>query len=172
MIAAKESFTSTSVTPTGDDGGELIQAAWQDGLVMVGAYFPQLTAKRPFFDRCKKLARQFSNRPFLLIGDINTGSNEVDLQEGASPFACAKDFEELSTHAGLSDLWRSQHGPDERAFTWISNRGNGFRVDHAFANDAFENRYGPISCEYGHGPRETKITDHSALIVECAAPSK
>ena len=45
---------------------------------------------------------------------------------------------------------------------------NGFRVDHAFANTAFQKRFLTISCRYDHGPREAGLTDHSALILKCS----
>jgi exodeoxyribonuclease-3 len=165
MIAAKEQFTAASVTPDGDRGGELLMARWTNGLTVVGAYFPQLDAKRPFFDRCKKLAKKSAEAPFLLIGDLNTGRNDIDLELDATPFACATDFVELSDSAGLTDLWRKQHGPHARDWSWKSP-AKGFRVDHAFANAAFVSQYGKIRCYYDHKPRVNKITDHSAVVVE------
>ena len=48
----------------------------------------------------------------------------------------------------------------------LASRMNGFRIDHAFGNRPFIERFGPIRCHYDHSPRAMKITDHSALLVE------
>jgi exonuclease III len=98
-----------------------------------------------------------------LLGDLNTGRNDVD-REGGTPFACVEQFDALQTRAGLVDLWRAQHGDTARDWTWRSPK-NGFRIDHAFGNAAFRERFQGIRCRYDHEPREMKITDHSALVL-------
>lgn len=62
----------------------------------------------------------------------------------------------------------SQPGITE--WTWYSKRkggarGNGFRLDHAFATPSLAPR---ISCRYSHVEREAGISDHSIMIVEIA----
>jgi exonuclease III len=108
-------------------------------------------------------AMQHSDAPFLLAGDLNTGCNEVDLETGATPFPCATDFVAL-TSGGLIDQCRLQHGMTAREYTWRS-RQNGFRIDHAFGNEAFVSRYEPLQCDYDHSTRESKLSDHSALML-------
>lgn len=66
--------------------------------------------------------------------------------------------------AGFVDLWRRANR-DGREFTWFSNKGNGFRLDHAFASRAVADRVKEV--RYSHAEREVKgLSDHSALIVE------
>lgn len=102
--------------------------------------------------------------PFLLLGDLNTGYNNIDVEGNGAPFSCADMFDALQTKAGLVDLWRGEHG-DKQEWSWRSPI-NGFRVDHAFANEAFQKCFAPIRSYYDHGPRENGLTDHSALIVK------
>ena len=59
-------------------------ALWRrDGaspLVVLAAYFPQLQAKAPFFAACMTIAANHTDVPLLLIGDLNTGCNESDIE--------------------------------------------------------------------------------------------
>jgi hypothetical protein len=69
--------------------------------------------------------------------------------------------------AGLTDLWRAINGNRQE---WTRrSMTSGFRIDHAFGNKPLLERFRPIFCRYDHAPRETKITDHSALLVEFPA---
>ena len=165
LFASKEPFTPTRLTPPEAPHGELLLGTWPSGLNVIASYFPQLEAKRPFFNACQAKAIELARQSFLLIGDINTGRNDVDIEKGGSLFACKKEFDALSKSGGLVDLWRTQYGEDAREWSWRS-RKFGFRLDHAFANAAFKDRFKSIKCYYDHEPRETGITDHSALFVD------
>jgi exonuclease III len=81
-----------------------------------------------------------------MLGDLNTGNQRLDRTPAGEPFICANRFDELSEAAGLVDLWRLSNGGDAQAWTWWS-RGNknGFRLDHAFGNRQFVERYRPSS---------------------------
>jgi exonuclease III len=168
LIAAKEPFDAIAVTPPNAQIGVLLKAQWKGGLAVIGAYFPlAIPSQREFFDVCIKSAKQHSDAPFLLVGDLNAGSNDADLEAGATPFPCAVNFVAL-TNGGLIDQWRQHHGMTEREYTWRS-RQNGFRIDHAFGNKAFLTRYEPLRCDYDHSTRESKLSDHSALILRLAS---
>jgi endonuclease/exonuclease/phosphatase family metal-dependent hydrolase len=130
----------------------------------VGAYFLQQQAKAGFFERCGSLSTN-EKLPLLILGDLNTGSNACDREPGATPFHCEKVFFDLSVKNDLSELWRMQHGLDARDWTWRSSR-NGFRIDHAFANRAWLGAFPDWRCVYDHAPRERKLTDHSALVID------
>ena len=69
------------------------------------------------------------------------------------------------TTARLVDLWRHTQGAGAREWTWLSHRRNGFRIDHAFANNTYLKRTRAV-CRYDHAPRELGMTDHSAVIVD------
>jgi exonuclease III len=166
LIAAKEPFDAVAVTPPDAQIGVLLKARWKGGLTVIGAYFPLAArAKKEFFGVCMEQARQHSDAPFLLVGDLNTGCNDGDFTAGATPFPCADAFESL-VDSGLIDQWRRQHGLAARDYTWLSPQ-NGFRIDHALGNKEFQARYAPLTCDYDHSTRvrERKLSDHSALIL-------
>jgi exodeoxyribonuclease III len=166
LIATKVAFQAERITPSGSDRGELLLAHIPSSLRMLAAYFPQRATKAAFFQTCITEAANSSELPFILLGDLNTGHNGLDIEGGGAPFYCANLFEALGSKAGLIDLWRAEHG-DRREWTWRSPI-NGFRIDHAFANAAFVEAFPSIRCRYDHHPREAGLTDHSALVLSCA----
>ena len=71
------------------------------------------------------------------------------------------DFYRTVTKYGLADAFRySNPGADE--YSWVGRTGDGYRYDHCFISPdlipALRKSY------YLHEPRETKLSDHSALI--------
>jgi exonuclease III len=167
LIAAKEFFSVRSETPSGSEKGELLYVSLECGVRLLAAYFPQGRDKSPFFDRCVAAAAENGTNPLLVIGDFNTGLNDLDVEGSGTKFHCANLFAALST-AGLVDLWRLQNGRC-RDWSWRSPL-NGFRIDHAFGNDVLLSRYRPIQCWLDHEPRNSGITDHSALLVSWSGP--
>lgn len=151
------------VTPADADRGELL-LAHTEALCVLGAYFPQKQAKETYFNRCAELVAKEAG-PMILIGDLNTGCNARDIEPGGTRFHCERDFIDLTSVHGLTDLWRAQHGDEAREWTWRSSK-NGFRIDHAFGNQALLRAFPDFRCEINHSPRESGISDHSALIVE------
>ena len=130
-----------------------------------GKTHPTNIAKARFWDAVLTAAEARLHEPFLFVGDWNTGAHRLD--ESGKTFVCAGQFGKLSG-MGWSDLWRRQNsGPTE--WTWYSKlkggvRGNGFRLDHAFATPGLRPRI--RSCHYSHTEREAGISDHSIVIVE------
>lgn len=162
-LFSRGDHAAVRATPATADRGELVMAR-SEGLCILGAYFPQRQAKADFFSRCVELVSEEAG-PLLLIGDLNTGSNTLDIEPGGARFHCERDFCELCSRHGLVDLWRHRHGKDRRGWTWRSSK-NGFRIDHAFGNRAFLQAFPDFRCEIDHSPRESGISDHSALIVD------
>jgi exodeoxyribonuclease III len=126
---------------------------------------PTNTAKTRFWEAVLRAAEARLHEPFLFVGDWNTGAHRLD--ETGRTFVCAGHFARLSA-LGWTDMWRhNQTGPTE--WTWYSKlkggvRGNGFRLDHAFATPSLCPRI--TSCRYSHAEREAGISDHSIVIVE------
>jgi exonuclease III len=166
LAASKGAFSSRRVTPAGSEKGELLLADLGSGCKLLTAYFPQGKAKVPFFMECLDEAARSNAEPLFLLGDLNTGRNDADVEGAGTPFDCSELFEALESKGALVDLWRSEHG-QQKTWSWRSTK-NGFRVDHAFANTAFRKRFPAISCSYDHSTREVGLTDHSALILKCA----
>ena len=63
----------------------------------------------------------------------------------------------------MPDAYRHLHG-DKREFTWFSNAGNGFRIDHFMVSRLLLPRV--EACHYDHAPRESKASDHSVMTLE------
>lgn len=127
-------------------------------LTLCACYFPQGERKRPVFDRVLELSSKL--HPLgLVLGDLNTGLPFQD--EKGQSFKCIDAFQSL-VKGRLIDAWRSRH-PSAREYSWLSSHGNGFRIDHALATVGFNSLISRV--EYDHSPRESRITDHSALVV-------
>jgi len=128
-----------------------------EGFTLYGCYFPQQKEKQKVFDylieECGK-----SNRS-IITGDINTGLHYID--EKGKSFYCAEVLYELNQI--MPDAYRHQHG-ERKEYSWFSNAGNGFRIDHFMVSPALLG--GVQSCEYDHEPRESKASDHSAMSLE------
>jgi exodeoxyribonuclease III len=126
---------------------------------------PSTVAKTRFWDAVLQAVEARLQEPFLFVGDWNTGAHRLD--EIGKTFVCAGHFGRLST-LGWTDMWR-HHNPGETEWTWYSKlkggaRGNGFRLDHAFATPSLMPRI--TSCRYSHIEREAGISDHSVLILD------
>jgi len=151
LLAARGITGSQAATPLNSPVGDLVSISTEEGFTILGCYFPQRLDKTPFFHRCIELAVRNSHQPFVMIGDFNTGRNDLDIEGDGVPFDCADLFAGLPEHADLVDLWRLRHG-ERQEWTWRSSK-NGFRIDHAFGNQSFLNRYPNFQCEIDHEPR-------------------
>jgi exodeoxyribonuclease III len=116
--------------------------------------------KTRFWDAVLRHAEGRVGEPTLFCGAWNTGLHRID--ESGNTYICSEHFARLST-LGWTDLWRRFHSGDTE-WTWCSPRGNGFRVDHAFASPGLLPRV--TDCRYAHAPRKAKISDHSMVIVD------
>lgn len=168
LVASNCPFTTLDLTPEASPNGEILAADLDIGLRVLCCYFPQLEAKRPFFDVCFDQAARIA-APLLLLGDLNTGANDHDLEQGATKFACSDKFVELTHHAEMTDLWRHSNEPSAQEWTWRSSK-NGFRIDHAFGNQAFISSGSGIRCWYDHSTRASGLTDHSGIILDTEFP--
>jgi exodeoxyribonuclease-3 len=84
-------------------------------------------------------------------------------EEGATFFHA--DYLDKIEQGNLFDAWRHFH-KDKKEFTWFSNAGNGFRLDHFFVHKDLKEKV--KRCDYIHRYREDKITDHSMMLLELA----
>jgi exodeoxyribonuclease III len=118
--------------------------------------------KRRFWDTLLQAAQARLQTPALMLGDWNTGAHRLD--ETGKTYVCADHFLQLSA-LGWTDLWR-RHNPHTTEWTWYSNFGNPFRLDHAFATPPLLPRV--TACRYSHREREARISDHSITLVDLA----
>jgi exodeoxyribonuclease III len=138
--------------------------------VVAGVYVPvisavPLTEKRRFWAMLHEAADRHSNGPYAVMGDWNTGDVPLDKEDAGSPFSCTPEYRRMK-NLGYEEAWRAIHG-ERREYTWISNRGNGFRIDHAFLSPPARQRL--VDARYSHEERLAKISDHSIMIVDLAA---
>ncbi|MDC1352340.1 hypothetical protein N8265_10440 [Oceanospirillaceae bacterium] len=154
MLATKQASTLLKIDDCPNEWS-IIGINWA-GLQLIGTYFPQRKVKAAVFSKLEDIAS--SN--ILAIGDFNTGSNTLDTE--AAKFHCADEFLSLANRT-LTDLWRAHNGEVTQEYSWYSNAGNGFRIDHALAGKHVTDQC--VNCYYDHSTREI-LTDHSALIVE------
>jgi exodeoxyribonuclease III len=159
-VASKIPFlASRTFSQLGINSHRLLEVDFP-GFSLIGFYFPQKDAKRPVFEHLLKLSRERINTPALWIGDLNTGKHRID--EAGATFYCAE-YLSLLEQAGHIDAWRDCHGT-EREYTWFSNAGNGFRIDHAFVTPPLRSKV--TNVYYSHDERLNGISDHSAMLVE------
>jgi exonuclease III len=131
-----------------------------EGISLLCCYFPQGRDKIPVFEFVLNWASSFRNMPALVIGDLNTGKHEID--EVGSTFIVPEYLNRIEA-TGFVDGWRRFHGPT-REYSWYSNFGNGFRIDHAYLSPALLPYVQHV--RYSHGERESGLSDHSIMIVE------
>lgn len=132
------------------------------GIRLCAAYLPVPTELRvPHLEALIANAR--SSGIELIIGDFNTGRNDLDSSSARSRFP-RSDLVDGLIGAGYTDLWRHTH-PGQRDYSYFSRKSgnpyNGFRIDHAFAAAKLTQRV--LACEFDHDPRREQETDHAAL---------
>jgi exonuclease III len=127
---------------------------------LFGIYMPNLKAKIPYWEALIEAAGPHAARRVLALGDFNTCRAFLD-ETGATDVTSP--FLDKMLNAGMRDAWRERF-PDGREYSWYSHRGNGFRIDHAFASDAMTRRI--LSVRYSHDERTAGLSDHSALLVD------
>lgn len=146
---------------TRDLPSEHLWCAEFDETIVCGVYLPQAHAKMPYWEALIDQARD--SGVDLLIGDFNTGKNDLDKDPKGAKFV-GPEMPGRLTATGYTDLWRSLH-PTAREYSWFSRPGdNGFRLDYIFAAPEFARRL--QTCEFDHAPRLSGETDHSALLAE------
>jgi len=159
-IASKIPFTPTTFPLELNENSQRAILAAFENISVLGVYFAQKDAKRPLFDFINAKGHQLLGENGLIIGDFNTGKYFLD--EPKNTFHCVEEFEQLEEN-GFVDSWRSRN-PDVSEFSWYSNAGNGFRIDHIFSTPKLDKNVKNIY--YSHEERENGVSDHSAFIVE------
>lgn len=130
-----------------------------DEILVCGVYMPQRTAKLPYWEAL--IARARTSGVNLLIGDFNTGNNDLDKDPNGTNFI-GPEMPGRLVDSGYTDVWRSLH-PGVRDYSWYSRPGdNGFRLDYIFAMPELARQIS--ACEFDHAPRVAGETDHSGLV--------
>ena len=125
-----------------------------------GCYFPQQKLKKIIFELLLDEVKNSSNENIIITGDFNTGKHYYD-EKGAS-FYCSDYLDKLES-SGMTDAWRFIN-KNKREYSWYSNAGNGFRIDHFFISNNLNQLIS--NCYYTHTYRKDKSSDHSSMTLE------
>ena len=152
----------------------------KDAKIEIGAaYIPNAerskTEKVEYWRWLLDAGEKLVSRTAIICGDFNTGLPYID--ERGKTLQCA-DYMGLMLESQWTDLWRMFH-PQDRASSWWSSVGNGFRLDHAFGSPTMAARCG--GSEYvtmiedqcvAHPSRihdgcsQKALSDHSMLTID------
>lgn len=156
LVASRLEFDAKTDTRLSEHSHRVAIAQFQ-GFTLYGCYFPQQKEKQKVFNYLIEECAHSDHS--MITGDINTGLHFID--EKGKSFYCADALHQLNQI--MPDAYRHLHG-EKKEYSWFSNAGNGFRIDHFMVSPALIG--GVQSCQYGHEPRESKASDHSAMSLE------
>ncbi len=146
----------------------LVARAPDFGLTVAAVHVPddsRPTAKALFWQHIVAVARRRRHEPLAFVGDFNTGRHHAD--EPDATFGCTRHLGTLCS-LGFADAWRHSTGDHTTLEgTWHTPDGSAFRVDTAILVETLLPRV--RSARYVHGPRERRVSDHSALVVDFSA---
>lgn len=161
LVASRFPLQERMIETSPSDSHRLVSVE-VEGVELAGVYFAQKNEKKPLYEALDSASDELLNGQSLIMGDFNTGIRGVD--ETGESFYAEECFISLLDQ-GWIDSWRSRH-PTRTEFSWYSRKGAGFRIDHALASLALDERIS--SARYEHSVREAGLSDHSALVVEIA----
>lgn len=128
-------------------------------LRLLAGHLPQKKAQVPYLDALYRTQiDDIANS--MIIGDLNCGIPFED--SDTKSFVNTHMFQALIAK-GWTDSWRSRNA-DAKEFSWVSSRGNGYRYDHALSSESLDSQIEQV--HYQHEVRVSKLSDHSALIVD------
>lgn len=139
-----------------------IEARPQDSeLRVIAVSFPHKKEQIPLFELLLDLDDSYRDAPVVIVGDFNCGIPFEDSE--TKTFYATHLFQQL-LRQGWTDSWRSRH-PKAREFTWYSTqKGNGFRYDHALTSESFDKTISSVF--YDHAAREQGVSDHSVMVID------
>lgn len=171
IIASKSKLLPTDFSKLIKDIPSRVVSVKLNQLEIIGVYAPsrgfdqgeRLVKKKCFLSGLSNaLKKSGSSSQRIFCGDLNV------LEPGHVPhYNYFQDWEydfykNLAEHQ-LNDTFRDLH-PDDEEHSWFGRTGAGYRYDHCFVSDDI--RDAVKECYYLHEPRETKLSDHSAMILE------
>jgi exonuclease III len=150
--------------PALDDSGLWLEIAVPAHRFRLGVvHVPTKTQNKmkEFLSALVEVGSRYSNRSFLFAGDFNTGIGPAD--GPLKNFGDGDRFVALQEN-GFTDMWRHFHSDlIEFTYTWPRS-GKSYRIDHALASRRLLPRI--RDCRYSHLERDSRASDHSALLVE------
>ena len=158
FIASKEEFITKNI----EDRWAEVYIPLMD-LYVLGVYVPDKsgTQKNLFWKKILDYAKKHVNNKVLITGDFNSctkadSSNKTEYN--------AKDLMKLE-ELGYIDLWKYNATEESDGYTWFHYSGTGFRLDYAFVSSKLAETLEDVSVYSDSQIRESKISDHSPLVV-------
>ena len=166
-----------------DSEGRVLVTRHED-LILVNTYLPSGSSKeerQQYKETWMAQWREFirpllhSDQTVIVAGDLNIAHTENDIW---NPKGNAKSsgflpherewFSELLAE-GWRDLFREHVGPDEKTFSWWSNRGQarakdrGWRIDYLLGNEVAMKRLKSVKIDRQGG---LEVSDHAPVILD------
>lgn len=107
----------------------------------------------------------------VIMGDLNTGLNEIDKTPNGTPFKLSENIRILRMDGKYVDTWRHLN-PKTRDYTWFTTRDgkdfNGFRLDYIWVSSPL--RESIRSAQHIHHVRgkvsDGKLSDHAIVVAD------
>lgn len=167
-----------------DDSEGRVLVTRHEDLILVNTYLPSGSSKeerQQYKETWMAQWREFirpllhSDQTVIVAGDLNIAHTENDIW---NPKGNAKSsgflpherewFSELLAE-GWRDLFREHVGPDEKTFSWWSNRGQarakdrGWRIDYLLGNEVAMKRLKSVKIDRQGG---LEVSDHAPVILD------
>ena len=167
-----------------DDSEGRVLVTRHEDVILVNTYLPSGSSKeerQQFKETWMAQWRDFirpllhSDQTVIVAGDLNIAHTENDIW---NPKGNAKSsgflpherewFSELLAE-GWHDLFREHVGPDEKIFSWWSNRGQarakdrGWRIDYLLGNEVAMKRLKSVEIDRQGG---LEVSDHAPVILD------
>jgi exodeoxyribonuclease-3 len=140
-----------------------------DRLDIIGLYVPSRDDSQQKIERkrgfCAAVSGFLANRPprdAVVIGDLNVLEPVHRPHYGTFRDWEYQFYDEFPVR-GFVDAYRLRH-PNGMEYSWVDYENYGYRFDHVFVSESLASVV--RHCEYVHAPRESDLSDHSALVIE------
>ena len=158
FIASKEDFVTKKI----EDRWVEVYIPKMD-LYVLGVYVPDRlsTEKNLFWKKILDYAEMNLDKKVLITGDFKSCTKE-DSANGTE--YNSDDLNKLG-ELGYIDLWKYNSSEDSEGYTWFHYSGTGFKLDYAFVSPNLALTLEDVSVYSDSQIRESKISDHSPLVV-------
>lgn len=127
--------------------------------------------KEQMWGEVTRYATAHKHENVVIMGDLNTGLNELDKTPRGTPFKLSENIRILRMDGKYIDTWRYLN-PQARDYTWFTTRDgkdfNGFRLDYIWVSSAL--RESIKSAQHVHHVRgkvsDGKLSDHAIVVAD------
>ena len=158
FIASKFNF----ITKNAEDRWTEVYLPKMD-LFVLGVYVPDKlgSEKNLFWKKILEYAEKNIDKNVLITGDFNSCTNDDSSNKTEYNSDDLMKLEEL----GYIDLWKYNSKEESDRYTWFYYSGTGFRLDYAFVSPKYAPSLMDVSANHDSQILESKISDHSPLLV-------